>query len=325
MRSWFVSEPVEDEVLVKRVRSKLGFLVRHPGSVEVTADRGCVTLSGPALDDEVEHLVKGVSRVPGVIKVENQLEVHEEEKAVPGLQSGSRTPHRKRSKVMHNNLSPAARALTAGTGMSLLLYGGRQGGVLGIGIAAAGFGLVLRGLTNRELRRLFVDRFRSMWGATQRAGQVGYGSGGAKQLRDIMTPHVEVISPHASLEEAAEKMKSLNVGVIPVCENDRLVGVVTDRDIVVRVLAEKHDPKTATVRDAMTPGVEYCFEDEDVQAAARRMEEKQIRRLVILNRNKRLVGIVSLRDLAVHTKNIRLSGEVLEGVSEPAKPSRSPA
>ncbi|MER3424147.1 MAG: CBS domain-containing protein, partial [Nitrospiraceae bacterium] len=96
-------------------------------------------------------------------------------------------------------------------------------------------------------------------------------------------------------------------------------------DIVVRVLAEKHDPKTATVRDAMTPGVEYCFEDEDVQAAARRMEEKQIRRLVILNRNKRLVGIVSLRDLAVHTKNIRLSGEVLEGVSEPAKPSRSPA
>lgn len=140
-------------------------------------------------------------------------------------------------------------------------------------------------------------------------------------VRDIMTRNVEVIHPDSVLQEAASKMKSLDVGSLPVCDNRRLIGVVTDRDIAIRAVASGSDPTTTKVTEAMTPELIYCYEDEDVKEAAKLMERYQIRRLPILNREKQLVGIVSLGDLAVETKN-RLSGQVLEEVSEPAKPNR---
>jgi len=102
-----------------------------------------------------------------------------------------------------------------------------------------------------------------------------------------------------------------------VCENDRLVGMVTDRDITVRAVAEGCDPRTATVKEVMTPDVFYCFEDQDVQQAANLMKQNQVRRLVVLNRDKRLVGIVSLGDLAVETGDEHLTGRTLEEVSLP--------
>jgi CBS domain-containing protein len=141
-------------------------------------------------------------------------------------------------------------------------------------------------------------------------------------LKEIMTRDVEVIHPNATLEEAAGKMDALNVGPLPVCDGDRLIGVLTDRDITVRSTAAGEDPKSTRVRDVMTGEVVYCFEDQDVHEAARLMDEKQIRRLVILNRAKKLVGIVSLGDLAVETGDDRLSGDVLEGVSTPSEPDR---
>jgi len=104
---------------------------------------------------------------------------------------------------------------------------------------------------------------------------------------------------------------------MPVCGQDRLVGILTDRDITVRAIAEGCDPKTTKVREAMTEEIFYCFEDQDVHEAAKMMEEKQIRRLLVLNRDKRLVGIVSLGDLAVQTGDRTKAGTVLEGVSEP--------
>ena len=115
-------------------------------------------------------------------------------------------------------------------------------------------------------------------------------------------------------------MKSLDVGVVPVCENDRLVGMITDRDIVVRAEAEGLSP-AANVDQAMTPDVTFCFEDDDLDSAVKLMEEKRIRRLPVLNAQHRLVGIVSLGDLAV-SGDQRTAGEVLERVSEPAKPNR---
>jgi len=141
-------------------------------------------------------------------------------------------------------------------------------------------------------------------------------------LRDIMTINVEVIHPDATLKEAADMMKSLNVGPIPVCDGQRLQGMVTDRDITVRATAEGWDPNTTRVRDVMTPDVVYCFEDQDVRDAARMMEEHQIRRLIVLDRNKDLVGIVSLGDMAVYTADDEETGEVLERVSEPSEPRR---
>jgi len=117
-------------------------------------------------------------------------------------------------------------------------------------------------------------------------------------------------------------MKSLDVGPLPICDGERLVGMVTDRDITVRATAQGRDPNTTRVRDVMTEEVFYCFEDQEIEDAAEIMERAQIRRLVVLNRDKRLVGIVSLGDLAVETGDEELSGEVVRHVSEPAEPRR---
>jgi CBS domain-containing protein len=138
------------------------------------------------------------------------------------------------------------------------------------------------------------------------------------QLSEIMTSNPVVVSPDTMLREAAQKMRELDSGVMPVGENDRLVGMLTDRDITVRATADGKDPNTTPVRDVMTSDVIYCFADDDIEMAARTMEENQIRRVIVLDRDKRLVGIASLGDLAVHAPTDRLAGEVTEAVSEPS-------
>jgi len=142
------------------------------------------------------------------------------------------------------------------------------------------------------------------------------------QVREIMTPHVEVIHPDTTLKEAAEKMSRLEVGPLPVCDGERLVGMLTDRDITIRATAQGRDPNTTKVRDAMTSEVVYRFEDQEVEIAAQMMEMRQIRRVPVLTRDKRLVGIVSLGDLSVETQDQQLAAKTLEGVSEPGKPNR---
>lgn len=137
------------------------------------------------------------------------------------------------------------------------------------------------------------------------------------QVRDVMTKGAECVRPSNSLQQAALRMKNLDVGALPVCDNDRLVGLLTDRDITVRAVTEGYDTRTTIVQDVMTPDVLYCFEDQDVQEAAQLMREHQVRRLVVLNRDKRLVGIVSLGDLAVETGDEKLAGKTLEQVSMP--------
>jgi CBS domain-containing protein len=142
------------------------------------------------------------------------------------------------------------------------------------------------------------------------------------QLRDVMTHQVEVVRPGAAVQEAAALMRDLDVGSLPVCDGTRLQGMVTDRDITIRATADGRDPRQTPVREVMTSELFYCFEDQPVEEAASLMEEHQIRRLPILNRQKDLVGIVSLGDLAVDTSDEELVGEVLEEVSEPARPQR---
>jgi CBS domain-containing protein len=138
------------------------------------------------------------------------------------------------------------------------------------------------------------------------------------KVADVMTRAVEVIAPDATLDEAAEKMKRLDVGPLPVCDGDRLLGMITDRDITVRAVAESRDPITTRVSEIMTPEVVFTYDDEDVKDAAKLMEEHQLRRLVVLNREKKLVGIVALGDLAVETSDDKLKGQVLEEISKPA-------
>jgi CBS domain-containing protein len=145
------------------------------------------------------------------------------------------------------------------------------------------------------------------------------------QIREIMTRDVEVIPPNASVCDAAGKMKELDIGAIPVCDGRKLRGLVTDRDITVRAVAEGRDVSKTRVSEVMSTDIAYCFEDDEVEDAAQLMEVKQIRRLPILDRDKQLVGIVSLGDLSVRTEGTEeqdLAGEALEEISEPASPKR---
>ena len=142
------------------------------------------------------------------------------------------------------------------------------------------------------------------------------------RIKDVMTPQAEVISPDATTEDAAALMKTLDIGVLPVCDEEGLVGILTDRDLVVRVLAATRDPKAMLVGEAMTPSVVYCFDDDDLEHAAAVMAGEQIRRLPVLNKNRKLVGIVSVGDIAVNTQDHQLTGKVLEDVSQPSLPKR---
>jgi len=142
------------------------------------------------------------------------------------------------------------------------------------------------------------------------------------RIKDVMTPQAEVISPDATTEDAAALMKTLDIGVLPVCDEEGLVGILTDRDLVVRVLAATRDPKAMLVGEAMTPSVVYCFDDDDVEHAATVMAGQQIRRLPVLDKNRKLVGIVSVGDIAVNTQDHQLTGKVLEDVSQPSLQKR---
>jgi CBS domain-containing protein len=146
----------------------------------------------------------------------------------------------------------------------------------------------------------------------RRASARRNGVSGAR-LKDVMTRRVEVIRPDATLKEAAEKMSDIDVGAIPVCDGDRLIGMLTDRDIAVRAVARGAQPSTP-VREIMSSTVRYAFDDEPVEQAMETMKRRRIRRLPVVDREKRLMGIVSLGDLAVEADS-RQAGQVLERVS----------
>src|SRR3954462_694227 len=142
------------------------------------------------------------------------------------------------------------------------------------------------------------------------------------QVSEILTREVETIRPETSAREAAQRMRSMDVGALPVCDGRRLLGMVTDRDLTLRILAEGRDPNATPVEAAMTPDVQYVFEEDDVQRAAQIMKDNQIRRLPVVDREKHLVGILAIGDIATHATD-QLSGDTLEKVSEPthSKPS----
>lgn len=130
-------------------------------------------------------------------------------------------------------------------------------------------------------------------------------------VKEVMKENAEVINCERSIEEAAKMMAKGNFGGIPVERNDKMIGMITDRDIVLRVVAEGKNPRSTRVLDCMSEGISYCFEDEDVEEVARKMSSVQVRRLPVVNRNKKLVGIVSLVDIARKGKNEKLTHETM--------------
>jgi CBS domain-containing protein len=137
------------------------------------------------------------------------------------------------------------------------------------------------------------------------------------QIKDLMTTDVSFVEPNTPIREIARRMREGDIGSTPVIEDDRLVGMVTDRDIIVRIVAEGMNVETATARDAMSPGILYCFEDDSVEQVLDNMGDNQIRRLPVVNRDKRLVGVVSLGDLSLAGKR-KAAGEALQEISQPS-------
>jgi CBS domain-containing protein len=139
------------------------------------------------------------------------------------------------------------------------------------------------------------------------------------KIHQIMTTPVHCVRPDDTLVEAAGVMRKLNIGAVPVCgQDEKLVGMLTDRDISVRAVADGRDPNKTKVEDVLSPGIIHVWEDQDVDEAVQTMEKYQIRRLPVLNVAKRLVGIISLGDIATGASN-RISGEALQEVSSPGE------
>ncbi|HET9908311.1 MAG TPA: CBS domain-containing protein [Anaerolineales bacterium] len=137
-----------------------------------------------------------------------------------------------------------------------------------------------------------------------------------------MTTDVETICPDDTLQTAAQKMRDRDIGFLPVCDGDRLIGVLSDRDVIVRALADGMDSSAIVGRDLITSPAIYCFDDQGLDEAAKLMHDNQIRRLVVLDRdNKQMVGVISLGDLAINVDD-KLSVEVLQSVSEPESINR---
>jgi CBS domain-containing protein len=134
------------------------------------------------------------------------------------------------------------------------------------------------------------------------------------KIKDVMTHDVSFVAPDAPIVEIAQRMRDEDIGAIPVTENDRIIGMVTDRDIVVRGIASG-SMETATARSVMSPRVLYCYEDQSVNEILENMAEQQVRRMPVVNRDKRLVGVVSIGDLSQASQ--RKAGESLKEISQP--------
>lgn len=136
------------------------------------------------------------------------------------------------------------------------------------------------------------------------------------RISDCMTRDVRVADPDQTLREAARMMAELDAGILPVGENDRLVGMITDRDIAVRAVAHGKSPDTP-VREIMNAQVRYCYEDDDVDEVLANMADIQVRRLPVLSREKRLIGIVSIGDLSKKADDDAGTGHALGGITQP--------
>lgn len=134
-------------------------------------------------------------------------------------------------------------------------------------------------------------------------------------VKEIMTKEVKYVEPEQTIKEVAELMRKHDIGALPVGENDRLVGMITDRDIVIRAISKGSDPATTKVRDVMTPKCLYCLEEQTIEELGKNVSDNQLHRMPVLNKDKRMVGIVSLADLSIRGSS-KVAGDALHHISE---------
>jgi len=169
------------------------------------------------------------------------------------------------------------------------------------------FGMLAKHLSPGEKEKMLLtspEELRELWVSEPKKVRV----------KDIMSKNVAWVGPDLTLQDATKKMRELDIGCLPVGKDDRLIGMSTDRDIACRAVADGDDPAKTMIAEAMSKVVTYCFEDQDVSEAAHLMEQKQIHRLPVLNRQKRVVGMLSVGDIGLHAPH-ELTGEVIEAVA----------
>jgi len=142
------------------------------------------------------------------------------------------------------------------------------------------------------------------------------------QARDIMTWGIEKINADSTAREAAQKMETLNIGCLPIEQGNKIIGILTDRDLVTRLLAQSGDPGSTKVKELMSKKVICCDENDSAEQLAQMMEENKVRRLIVCDHRQNPVGIVSLGDMVCRTHEDELAGEILEAVSAPGGPTR---
>lgn len=142
-------------------------------------------------------------------------------------------------------------------------------------------------------------------------------------VKEVMSGHVQWMPPDIPIGEVARTLRDNGIGCIPIGENDRLVGMITDRDVTCRAVAAGDDLSGVTARDVMSPGIFYCFEDESIENVTRVMQEKEVHHLPVLNRRKRMVGLVSLGDLALKGSQTSLGDVVRLAARDAARHTKA--
>jgi CBS domain-containing protein len=170
----------------------------------------------------------------------------------------------------------------------------------------------MRSCPVRPVFAVWDDRFGRLSNSERNQPDIHRGEA-AMLVKDTMSTHVESVAPDTTVQECARKMRQTDVGLLPVWEDGKLIGIVTDRDVCCRAVGEGRDPATMTAREIMTSETSSCFEDQDYADAARLMKAKHLRRLAVMNRKQEMVGLLSVDDLARYSHD--LAGEVLEAAA----------
>jgi CBS domain-containing protein len=341
MSSYFrgSAEPPNDDQLAARIRTQLGRACSHPRALKVEAHHGRVTLRGPVLAAEAQRVFDSVRHVRGVQHVENQMEQHQEAGNISALQGGALRPGQQRPgkqwDLMQERWSPATRLL-AGAGAASLLACASGRGLLAGTLGAVGLGM----LTGNTPGRL-ANPNRGTQHQRQHAGRRGrngsrqssrMAKGGvferdsyefgeersSMKVANIMTPSPATCHRDTKLPEAAKLMRQCDCGAIPVVEEgtNHPIGVITDRDITVRALAEGRNPLEMKVHDCMSSPVETISSEASLEECLDKMEAAQIRRIIVVDPDGKIAGIVSQADVALYAPEDE-TAELVHDVSTP--------
>jgi CBS domain-containing protein len=333
--SYFSGEEgqVGDDQLVARIRSHLGRACSHPRAIEVSAHEGRVTLRGPVLAAEAQHVFDCVRGTRGVKHVDNQLEQHQHAGTISALQGGCSRAGAQWD-LLQSRWSPATRLLVGASAASLLACGSARGllagtlGALGLGMVS-GSGSQLAGSHGGSASRrkaapagaTRVPSRRSMEiGGLSDRDQYEFGEErNSMKVSNIMTPSPATCHRGTKLQEVAKLMRDCDCGAIPVVEEgtNHPVGIVTDRDITLRAIGDGRNPLDLTAADCMSTPVETISSEATLDQCLDKMESSQVRRMVVVDQDGRIAGVIAQADIAMYAP-VEETAELVHDISTPA-------